>query len=397
MSARSVVAAILPSVMAISLGACSRGAGSYLLTHRGNTELLVPPGVTLPVDRPLELKLRNARKLPVSLAGCEIHRDPISVEWRGTTAVVRARPGSDFLGFGQGSSNQQAASLDSRGSIGGQPIALDPLQYISRLRADLIALEASGCLRRGEGQVLAARIAEELPFQPLLSYLLRFGAFDLNEFIDLTPDFRLRIVYPVYSADNPSQTKEIEGVETVCYELVSHQNDGRVGISQTGSKNSCKDHSAPQEPQKPIASPFPSSIAFFRLFLKKGISPKDPVTVAIVLSSVDREHLENATRELDGSTEASCRAVTPSNASCTMFPPLTGVNAEIRVKVNGKDAFAELGARVDQLIHEAGDDDLPRSVRVKRLFNARLVPVRADSEKQLLALILMPGDVVNYR
>lgn len=384
--------------MAISLAGCSRAVGSYLLTHQGNAEILVPPGIALPENGALELKLPNSRKAPVSPADCQIHRDPISIQWRGTTAVVQARPGSDLLGFGQASIKDQPVPLDPRGSVSGQPIALDPLQYINELRADLLALEDNGCLHRGEGQALVARIAEKLPSQPFLAYLLRFGAFDLNEFIDLTPDFRLRIVYAVYSADNPSQTREVKGVETVYYKIVSDQNDGRVRIAQATGKNSSGDRGALQEAQKQIASSFPDSPAYFRLFLKKGMSAKDPITVAIVLTSEDRKHLDNATTQLDASAEASCRAVTDSNASCIMFPPLTGVNAEIRVKVNGKEVFAELGARVDQLIHEAGDDDIPRSVSVKRLFDRRLVPIKTDTgEKDLLALILMPGDVVNYR
>ena len=81
-----------------------------------------------------------------------------------------------------------------------------------------------------------------------------------------------------------------------------------------------------------------------------------------------------------------------------MFPTLTGVNAEIRVKVNGKEAFARLGAQVNEVIREFDTDDMPRSVQVKRLFDKRLVPIKGDSDsKDLLALILMPGDVISYR
>jgi len=365
---------------------CSPAVHGYLLSHRGDTELLIPPGVTLPANGALEVKLLHARKAPFSRSGCEIERDPISIRWSGSTAYVRDKPGSGLLGFGQGSTREQPVVLDPRGSVSGQPIALDPLQSINDLRKDLIGLEANGCLRGGEGQRLAATIAEKFPFQPFLAYLLRFGAFDLNQFIDLTPDFRLRIVYPKYS-ENASQRKQIKGVETVYYKIAPEQKDGRVRIIAAAQKSANQ-----------VVSPFPPSSAYFRLFLKRSNSSKDPITVAIILSSKDRKSLDDATKALDASAEASCRAVLSPDANCILFPPLTGVNAEIRVRVNGKEAFAELGARVDQLIHEVGDYDAPRSVEVKRLFDRRLVPMKTDSDnKELLALILMPGDEVNYR
>lgn len=366
---------------------CSPAVHGYLLSHRGDTELLIPPGVTLPTNGALEVKLLHARKAPFPRSGCGIERDPIFIRWSGSTAYVRAKPGSGLLGLSQGSIHDQPVVLDPRGSASGRPMALDPLQYINELRKDLVNLESNGCLHGGEGQKLAATIAERLPFQPFYAYLLRFGAFDLNQFIDLTPDFRLRIVYPKYSAENASQRKEIKGVETVYYKIAPDQEGGRVRITE-----------APHKSLKQIPSPFPPSAAYFRLFLKKSNSSKDPITVAIILSSADRKRLDAATRELDASAEASCRAVLSPGANCILFPPLTGVNAEIRVKVNGKEAFTELGARVDQLIHEVGDDDVPRSVQVKRLLARRLVPVRTDADnKELLALILMPGDEVNYR
>lgn len=392
MTLRRAAAMVVFTAAALLPLACSPSIRSYRLSRPGNTPLLIPPQINAPLSASLSVKIPNARRAPFSTAGCDINRDPISLQWRGRTAYLRAKSDSELLGFEQ-SVKDQPVPLDPRGSIAGPPLALDPLRYINAFRGDLFALEANGCLHGGESQALAAQIAEKLPFPPFISYLLRFGVFDLNLFLDLTPDFRLRVVYPVYQPDSQSHTKEIRGVTTVYYEVTSNRHDGRVRISETADKTSEQNG----ESAKKIPSPFSSSFGYSRFFLRKNTSANDPVTVAIVLSSSDRTQLEEATRELDSSAEPSCRSITLSNASCVMFPPLTGVNAEIRVKVNGKDAYPELGAQVDQLIHETGEDR-PLSVQVKRLFNKRLTPINVDSgEKDILGLILMPGDVITYR
>jgi hypothetical protein len=379
-------------VMFVSCGASVRG---YVLSHRGDAEVLVPPGVTLPEQGKLEVKLLKARKVPFHQTGCDIEGGPISVQWRGRTALVRVESDSELLGLG--TVNEGPVALDPRGRVNGRLIALDPLQFINKFRTDLIALEADGCLRGGEGSTLAASIAQRLPFQPFIAYLLRFGAFDLNEFIDLTPDFRLRVVYPVYSEDNYSDRSKIKGVETVYYAIVADQKDGRLRISPVANNYSLQHGGKAQESTK-RPSPFPRSSAYFRLFLKKNRSSEDPITVAIVLRSTDRRHLDEGTQELDNSAEASCRAVTSSEVKCIDFPTLTGVNAEIRVEVNGQEAFARLGAQVSEVITDAGVSDAPRSVRVRRLFGKHLVPIKAESDnKDLLALVLMPGDSISYR
>jgi hypothetical protein len=385
MAANSLVAASALALITVLFEGCSPAVHGYVLDRQDKTTILVPPGVPFPTKVALEIKLLNARKAPFPRVGCEINRGPIEIKWRGRTAYIRVKSGSGLLGLDQGSAS------------GEQP-SLDPLEYINEFRGDLMGLESRGCLHQGEGQTLVAEIAERLPLPPFVAYELRFGAFDLNQFIDLTPDFRLRIVYPIYVTENHLQTKEIKGIETVYYEIVSDQKDGRVRISEVTAAGSSSNGAGPEGPAKQFASPFPRSFAYFRLLLKKNLTSTDPITVAIILSSADRKHLDDATKELDSSAEASCRAITSPSASCIMFPTLTGVNAEIRVKVNGKEAFARLGAQVNEVIREFDTDDMPRSVQVKRLFDKRLVPIKGDSDsKDLLALILMPGDVISYR
>ncbi|MGC1618805.1 MAG: hypothetical protein WA765_09980 [Candidatus Acidiferrum sp.] len=393
MSANRAGGAAILTAIALVLAGCNHAVRSYQLSRHGGVAILIPPGVTPPGSVTLEVKLSHARRAPFRPTGCDVDRSPLTVQWHGSTAYIRAESESELLGFGQGSIKGQPVALDPRGKVKGESLALDPLKYINEFRADLSDLEENGCLHAGESQILETKIGQSLPLAPFLAYLLRFGVFDLNEFVDLTSDFRLRIVYPEYSASNQMETKEITGVKTIYYKIVSVPKDGRVRILRAKSGDTSSDR------QNEIASPFPESSAYFRLFLRKSPAAKDVVTVAIVLSSADRKHLDDATKELDASAEASCRAVAGSDADCIMFPPLTGVNAEIRVKANGKDAFARLGARVDELIDEVKDnDDPPRSVQVKRLFDKRLVPVKAASdEKDILALILMPGDVVSYR
>ncbi len=395
MAANSRGAVIFLGVTAIFVAGCSLGIQGYRLSHQDNAEILIPPGVTLPAKGALEVPLQKARIWPFPAEGCDVDRGPIGIRWRGSTAYLRAKPDSGLLGFGQRLVNEPPVALDPRGSMRGQPIALDPVQFISGFRADLIALEENGCLHRGEGQALAASVAEKLPLQPFLGYVLRFGAFDLNQFIDLTPDFRLRVVYPVYASDDHAETKELKGAETVYYKIVPDTRSGQVRITQV-AVDSSQDGRSSRVSATRIASPFPHSFAYFRLFLKRSLSSKEPVTVAIIVSSTQRKNLDEATQKLDADAEPSCLGVTSPNATCTRFPMLTGVNAEIRVKVNGKEVFARLGAQVSEAVREEGGDASP-SVQVKRLFGKRLVPVKRDGDnRDILGLILMPGDVINY-
>src|SRR5580658_1145035 len=224
---RSGVASVIAGA-AIALAGCNPAVRGYRLSHEGGTEVLIPPGMVGAVNQTLDVKLPKARKAPFQQTNCGIDRGPIAIRWQGRTAYARVKSGSDLLGFGQG-------------NVNGQQIVLDPLRYIDEFRKNLIALESNGCLHMGEGQTLAASIAENLPFPPFIAYLLRFGAFDLDQFIDLTPDFRLRVVYPIYSAANSPDSKEITGVETVYYEIVSDQKDGRVRIFPTTGKDSSLD------------------------------------------------------------------------------------------------------------------------------------------------------------
>lgn len=383
MPVKSLGADISLVAIALLLTGCGPGAHSYRLGGEGNTTILIPPEMPFPASGTLDVTLGNARRGPFPQTDCDVHRDPISVEWQGSSARVRVRPGSEILGEGQ--------------AVNGQPVSIDPLQFIDKFRQDIIGLEASGCLGAGEAQPLLARIAEKLPLPPLLAYVLRFGAFDLNQYVDLTPDFRLRVVYPIYSASNSSRSKEIKGIETVYYRIVSEQDDGRVKICEVPAKNSAPSGIEGQKTAEERATSFPDEFGYFRLFLKKNDTSKDPITVAIVLRSADRKHLNDASKQLDSAAEPSCRAVVAADATCLMFPPLAGVNAEIRVKANGKDAFVRLGAQLDDLLEEPGTNGAPRFVEVKRLYGKHLVPIKADAEeKELRTLILMPGDAVNF-
>lgn len=383
MPVKSLGAANSLVAVAMLLTGCGPAARSFRLSHEGNTTILVPPEVSFPAAGALNIKLRDVRREQFPKTDCDVHLEPISVEWAGRSAYIRVKAGSDLFGDGQ--------------AINGQPVSIDPLQFINRFREDLISLEANGCLHSGEAQPLLAKMAEKLPLPPFLAYLLRFGAFDLNQYVDLTPDFRLRVVYPVYSANNPVGSKEIKGIKTLYYKIVSERGDGRVRILEAQDESSARERTEEQKFVGETAPSFPDWSGYFRLFLKKNETSKDPITVAIVLGSREKEHLDGATKELDAATEPSCRAVILADTTCLMFPPLAGVNAEIRVKANGKEAFVRLGAQVNDLLDEPGANSAARFVEVRRLYGKHLAPIKADPEdKEIRTLILMPGDVVNF-
>ena len=76
------------------------------------------------------------------------------------------------------------------------------------------------------------------------------------------------------------------------------------------------------------------------------------------------------------------------------FPFDFGVSAELRVRTNGREAFVQLdGMVLDALGLPNLSADVPKNLRITRLYQGRRVPVMFDPlTKDIFRLSLMPGD-----
>ena len=117
-----------------------------------------------------------------------------------------------------------------------------------------------------------------------------------------------------------------------------------------------------------------------------------------MLSSTDELQLDAGTKQLQDASVDTCEIVSTSGVKCIGFPPNFGVSVELRVRVNHKEAFVQLdGIVLDALGLKNLSADVPKSLRVTRLFQGRPVPIVFDrTKKDILALTLMPGDEITW-
>jgi hypothetical protein len=87
-----------------------------------------------------------------------------------------------------------------------------------------------------------------------------------------------------------------------------------------------------------------------------------------------------------------------SGVACISFPFDFGVSAELRVRMNGREAFVRLdGMVLDALGLPNLSADVPKNLRIMRRYQGRSVPVTFDPvAKDILRLTVMPGDELTW-
>lgn len=200
----------------VLIDGCGKG---YRLRGRGSTAILippVPPAALTGLPPGYRIAVSNARSRPANLDGCDIHNELLELQWFGNTAEIRIKPDSYFPAPG----DQRPEEVAPR-------VYLDSAQNLEAFRRDLQDRVVNGCLRSDESQRITRTIAESFPLPPGVSNFIRFGGGPAG-FVDLTPDFRLKVVTPVRESDN---TKEIVGYQIAYYHITSEPKSARVKIS----------------------------------------------------------------------------------------------------------------------------------------------------------------------
>ena len=149
-------------------------------------------------------------------------------------------------------------------------------------------------------------MAERFPLPPSIAYRYELGSYDTTGFFELTSDFRLNVVSPIYQ---DGQTKTIEhqlGYEVSYYSFRSAAND-RVTASLTSvTEFRTGEHETPKAaPRNRID--FPESPTYFRLVLKTERSSTKQITLTFLLGSPEEQQLDAGTKQLQsgGRTSAS--------------------------------------------------------------------------------------------
>ena len=165
---------------------------SYRLQGQGPTAVLVPPVSPVPLKGTpavLQIHVPKARSHPAVSDVCDIENDLLGLRWIGDTAEIRLTSESYFPTPG-----------DERPEEVAPRVYLDTSQSVEAFRKALQDRVVKGCLRSNEALALTRAIVERLPFPSLVAQFIRFGEGATGS-VDLTPDFRLKVVGPVRSAD----------------------------------------------------------------------------------------------------------------------------------------------------------------------------------------------------
>jgi hypothetical protein len=355
--------AILATLVCL-LAACRHQPQAYLLKQEGRTQLLTPP-----VSKP---EIKNARQHPTLKKGCDIEAESFSVAWHGNTARVSVKA-EDYFAPPSAPSQQGTAAVSIAES--GPRVYVDSLAQLEGFREALAAREDSGCFRDDEGAHLRQAIAETFPFPPQIAAFLRFGTYQRTGFIDLTPDFVMRLVSPAGADPDVS-----------FYEVKRVPGDNRVRITLASGAGR--------------ALAFPEKPAYFRYLYWTGGATHNFRTT--ILGVPERAMLADATTKFLADPEGYC-AKPGAEVFCQSIAVTVGMNAGFCVHINGKDVFVRLGGQVGEALGEArngmrlirGAQPPPQNVTVRRMFHGKLIPIKIDGPaNNILSLVAMPGDEI---
>jgi hypothetical protein len=372
-----------------SLAGCPNAPLRYDLQRWGTTTVLVPPNQRSTNENSglLISKLKNARRESSSGTRCDTEGPVVALHWHRKGLEIRVKAESYVA--------ERTEASQSRGEVSG--MYLDPLQDIGTFHGQLLQLESKGCFNSVEARRIRRAVAERSPLPPSIAYRYQLGSYDTTGFIELTPDFRLNVVTPIYDSDSQTLEHQI-GYEIAYYNFAPVVGDGRV----TASLVSVAEF-RPGQPETVKSTPrnrvdFPRSPSYFHVTFKTEKTSGRHVTRAFLLSSTDELQLDAGTKQLQDAPVDTCEIVSTSGVKCIGFPPNFGVSVELRVRFNHKEAFVQLdGIVLDALGLKNLSADVPKSLRVTRLFQGRPVPIVFDrTKKDILALTLMPGDEITW-
>lgn len=398
-------------VLALFLAGCSHAPMAYHLRREGLDPVLFPPTKVKETTTTTEIhvNLKNARAESASVSGCDIDGDVLSLRWQGTTAAVSLHPQSFFASAADQSPNQTGPGL-----------YIDPLIAMEKFHADLLDRQTKGCLRPDEDTRLRRAIVENLPLPPTIAYFFELGSYDVTGYFDLTPDFRLLTTSVIYRADAAQTPDNVVGYETAHYVFVPDLRPGPVSAAapvNTFAPSADADNNrirlvlsratevidgnlAVEKRTLRNDLHFPQSPGYFRLlFMADDNAATVRITRAILLSAPDQSRLAQAVALRQDSAENFCATLAVPDVTCIVFPKNFGISPELRVRANGLDYYIRVGGFLQEvLVLQRPQDDLPpRSLKVRRPFRGRLVPIKFDPKsRDILKLVLLPGDEITW-
>lgn len=375
---------LLMAFIILFLG-CQHAAVAYRLRRDGPDPILFPPTAGNYSSELVSIVVKHARKRNANTADCDVAGELLSLHWEKSTAEISFHSQAFFASDMQ-SSNQA-----------GRVIYVDPLLAIDKFLVDLTERQTKGCLSTIESERLRRAIVENLALPPAIAYFLQLGSYDVTGYIDLTPDFRMQVISPIYPPGSEASAAALLGYETANYIFVREGLENRMRLRLA----SAREVLISGEVEKQTLHnelPFSKSLGYFRLLFMAEEGASNHITRAILLSAPDQNKFPQAVPHRGESPDEFCASVSVTKVNCTVFPKNFGVSPELRIRVNQKDAFLRVGGTVQEVLNlYMPDARPPASLKILRPFHGRLIPIKFDgSSGDILKLVLLPGDQVTF-
>ena len=283
----------------------------------------------------------------------------------------------------------------------------------AELFAWTLALEKQGCIAANEALPLGERIIDALPLDLNKRTQLLQGRGDLK------PVNSLRVVAPVFKPGTSAQTgplAEIASVQqgaspgsvdvevkpnpaVIGYEIDWYDFVGHAGgpgyrivprLAELHVDGKVENRAVPSVSRFQFAD----AARWYELYMMTKVSAND--FDFVVFSAKTSDELQKSVTAFQ--TDASAFLKTADPTTYTVLPHGSGINAYIRVKVNGVALDLPRGNTIRQAFAQAGTDSstvLPR-LRVQKLHDGKLYPVEWDRQTdQILSLPLEGGEEID--
>lgn len=274
-----------------------------------------------------------------------------------------------------------------------------------------VALEKQGCLPENAALSLSERVIDALPLDVAKRSQLLQGRGDL------TNVNALRVVSPIYKAGGPASAGEITSISqggspnslsvdlkdsqaTTGYEIAWYDlqaRDSQPGYRVVPRSTEVHLDGAVEHPPAPATDRFQADpqARWHQLFMMTKVSEND--FDFVVLSARTSAALLDDVAAFQNDAGAFLKAADP--ASYTLLPHGTGINAYVRVKINGVLVDLPRGSAVRHALLQASADPrtVPPHLKVRKLHNGKLYPVEWDPKSdQILSLPLEGGEEIDW-
>ena len=273
------------------------------------------------------------------------------------------------------------------------------IEALFTILADLDKLREAGCFPDTK---LSIRdfILQSLPMKPTDSLFNYYGYLADRSGLDLTPGMRLkteRAYFRPAEVGEEHSAKLFLGLSTAHFNLQLASN-GKVRFHQKGTARYTP-ASLTHQLQEGTSDLGVSSIPperHFRLLFNTYFVPEKHTRSTAIIGATYTSQLDQLDKELRAHPDEDCKnAAATYGAICFGFPGFVTLTPQVKVELNGKAKFVDLGTKIKELLSRSQADAL-KSLRIQRRFLDSYYDLHFDpADLNVLSLTLVAGDRVS--